>query len=603
MSNNSQDEPDEYEIIFDGSNPASSSQSKIEISDAEPVGSTDYIDAEVGSVDDDPDSFMKNHQSDAEEGDIEDGIFAPVRKSKGVGKKTASLMWAVSLLAFVGVGAFVYVTNPDILSKVTNNIGGAGDITLPNDAATADTATNDALTEPVTQPDPSLQATDGTEIKPEAIQDTTAHDSSQDSSAVPSDTPVAAVAPTVDLMTPDNAPAAQPSDTTAASVNAEVNPTAKTEVVASPDASMMAATSAEEPIVATASPAVEAAPVDAHAQSASSPVQAAPSSEVIAPTNEPEQPIETEAAQNQVAPSVAVAPAIDTAPVAAKTASSNITKADATLPAKGTTPVIVASKEEKKAIDDANLDKYFDSPSGKMLKDIPAPSMNPDKGHNESIIVVNKKGQKSNPQYSKPAGKISIETTSLNAQVVSANRAVKLGRYDAAKEMYDDLYKLNPRDPQILSGRAILLQKMGFNDQAIAAYEELLKQDPDNADAIVNLSGLIRKQYPAVALNKLLDLHMTHPNNVDVTAQLGVAYADAGNYSDALRYLSDAAAMDPKNALHFYNIAVVLEKAKKSDQAVAYYEKALEVDAIYGEGQKTISKEKIYDRLAQIRGN
>ena len=96
---------------------------------------------------------------------------------------------------------------------------------------------------------------------------------------------------------------------------------------------------------------------------------------------------------------------------------------------------------------------------------------------------------------------------------------------------------------------------------------------------------------------------MTHPNNVDVTAQLGVTYADAGNYGDALRYLGDAAAMDPKNALHFYNMAVISEKAKKPDQAVTYYEKALEVDAIYGEGHKTISKEKIYDRLAQIRGN
>ena len=144
---------------------------------------------------------------------------------------------------------------------------------------------------------------------------------------------------------------------------------------------------------------------------------------------------------------------------------------------------------------------------------------------------------------------------------------------------------------------------MGFADQAISAYEELLKLYPDNTDAIVNLSGLIRKQYPAVALNKLLDLQMKHPNNVAVTAQLGVAYADSGNYADALRYLGNAAAMDPKNALHFYNMAVISEKASKPDQAISYYEKALEIDSIYGEGYNIISRERIYDRLAQIRRN
>jgi tetratricopeptide (TPR) repeat protein len=192
---------------------------------------------------------------------------------------------------------------------------------------------------------------------------------------------------------------------------------------------------------------------------------------------------------------------------------------------------------------------------------------------------------------------------------VRPERKVQVGllaanqRYEAAKEMYENLYRINPKDEGVLSGRALVLQKMGMNEQAISAYEQLLKLYPDNIDAIVNLAGIIRKEYPAVALNKLLDLRERYPNNVFVIAQLGVTYADAGNYKEAIRSLTIAGEMDPKNALHFYNLAVIFEKESNSKEAIKNYEKALEVDSIFGEGKRLVSREKIYDRLAFLRKN
>lgn len=643
MSNNSQDEPNEYEIIFDGTTSNSSANTKIEVSDAEPeeVVQTDspseYIDAEVDSDINDADGFMKNHQSDAEDGDIEDGIFAPVRKPKTVGKRTASLMWAVSLLAFVGVGAFVYVSNPDIVSKVTSNLGSGGDVTLPSDATTADAgavvpdATADvSVTDPVGEIEPTIQASDTTEaIKPDVIaQDTSTTDVTAPTpdaaptniAAVPTETlvtvstPTPSAAPTSAAVPPLAAAAPVPNLLSAEPKPVEAKLTDINPPVSTVPSEKTAAVTSTPDTVATPTPVAPKADVSitvatpaANSVPASSPSLTAIPSDVITPTNDKDDYAE-EGFNNDATPTATIATAPAIAPSVVPPVA-EVKKADTSVPKKENSeatenkPIIVASKEEKKVLDDARLDKYFDSPSGKMLKNIPAPSMDPKKGSRESIIIVNKNGKKASTDYTKPAGPIAIETTSLSAQMVSANRAMKLGRYDAAKEMYDDLYKLNPRDVQILSGRAVLMQKMGFNDQAISAYEELLKVDPDNTDAIVNLSGLIRKQYPAVALSKLLDLHMNHPDNVAVTAQLGVAYADSGNFPDAMRYLGDAAAMDPKNPQHFYNMAVVSEKAKKPDQAISYYEKALEVDSIYGEGQKTVSKEKIYDRLAQLRGN
>lgn len=594
MSNKSQDEPDEYEIIFDGANSGSRKEAVIEENDNDSLEVSEYADV---AIDDSGVFDGKVAHNEGDDQDIEEGIFAPSRREKPEGRKNASLMWAVSLLAFVGVGAFVYVSNPDILSKVSNNIESGDGITLPNDMVLAETpevAHEDSTVQPV---DPNLQVPESASIKPDEVvaetQQETSHDLQQASSEMV------------------NSPAAAPTSTeTPAETPAVV---ATTEPVTPPP--VVEQPVVVQPDVPAASVAVQPAPADG--MTASAPVAdvnpvidgvgAIPSSDdVITPTNDKEDEVAAAAndlSQSNITPSTVVASPIAEGPpqITPSEPSKNSSVVE-----KDKTPVIVNSKEEQKALDDANLDKYFDSPDGKILRDIPAPSMNPNKGGNESIIVVNKKAQKTQKaktDYSKPAGKIKIETTSLTTQMVSANRAMKLGRYEAAKEMYDELYRLNPRDGQILSGRAVLLQKMGFADQAITAYEELLKLYPDNTDAIVNLSGLIRKQYPVVALGKLLDLHMSHPNNVAVTAQLGVAYADSGNYADALRYLGDAATMDPKNALHFYNMAVISEKASKPDQAISYYEKALEIDAIYGEGYNTISKEKIYDRLAHIRGN
>ncbi|MBI4031846.1 MAG: tetratricopeptide repeat protein [Proteobacteria bacterium] len=189
---------------------------------------------------------------------------------------------------------------------------------------------------------------------------------------------------------------------------------------------------------------------------------------------------------------------------------------------------------------------------------------------------------------------------SEDALVAAANRALKLGRYEAAAEMFDQLYEKNRRDPRVLMGRAVAYQNSGRPETALRSYEELLDVDKDNADALVNMLGLLRQQYPEVALRRLLNLFDKHPGHPGVAAQIGLTQADLGHYDDALRYLGVAASIEPQNAQHQFNMGVVADRMGRSADAVRFYEQALEIDSVYG-GGRTVSRDQIYDRLSVLR--
>lgn len=212
--------------------------------------------------------------------------------------------------------------------------------------------------------------------------------------------------------------------------------------------------------------------------------------------------------------------------------------------------------------------------------------------------------RKVNPAL-QPASKLIVVTKnhgpgSREAQLVSAQRAIALGRYDSALEMYNDLYAKNSRDPNIVMGRAIALQHLGQYEEAIYAYEEVLDLRPDNAQAQINMLGLMGQKYPAVALQRLGELREKEPRNVAIVGQMAVLQANMGQFDEAMKYLGMAASIEPNNANHMYNMAVVADLAGKKESAIQFYEQALEVDSVYG-GSRSIPRDAVFERLARLR--
>lgn len=236
---------------------------------------------------------------------------------------------------------------------------------------------------------------------------------------------------------------------------------------------------------------------------------------------------------------------------------------------------------------DIGSDAFYDAdailPEGKVGKAGPAP-VDPKKNPASKLLIV----ESVTPGDNK------------STKLVAADRAMSLGRYDSALQLYDDLYAKNPKDTAVLMGRAVCLQKLARFDEAMQTYEDLSKLQPDNVEVKINMLGLLATRYPSVALRRLLDLYESNEQNVGIVAQIAVTSANLGDFEMAMKYLGLAMSMQPENAGHVYNAAVILDRAGKTKEAIAYYEKALEVDSIYG-GSRSVPRDIIYERLSNIR--
>ena len=225
------------------------------------------------------------------------------------------------------------------------------------------------------------------------------------------------------------------------------------------------------------------------------------------------------------------------------------------------------------------------APSGELVRRGGAPrKLDPKTEPGSKLILVRK----------------NFSANSQKAEIIAAQRAMKLGRYASALEMYESLYVRNKRDPNILIGRAEAYQRLGQDDFAIQAYEELLDLRPNNVQARINMLGIIGKKFPAVALRQLIDLREDHPDNVGIVAQLAVVQGKMGSHDEALRYLGIAASMEPQNPTHIFNMAVIADTAGDRNNAIEFYEQALELDTLYG-GGKILPRGDIFERLASLR--
>lgn len=203
-----------------------------------------------------------------------------------------------------------------------------------------------------------------------------------------------------------------------------------------------------------------------------------------------------------------------------------------------------------------------------------------------------------------PAGYLVVrkeaDADALAARLAAARTALSNNQNGAALDLFNGLYEQYPNDKRVLIGRAVAMQRVGRNAEALAAYEEVLRADPRNIEALTNMLGIISLQERGTAIEKLRQLSEVYPFNADVAAQLGMLYGQNGDYANAVKHLEVADNLRPGNLDILYNRAVAYDRMGDTDQAAMLYRKILMVTAD-GTVVPTFSLETIRQRLATMR--
>jgi len=142
------------------------------------------------------------------------------------------------------------------------------------------------------------------------------------------------------------------------------------------------------------------------------------------------------------------------------------------------------------------------------------------------------------------------------------------GNYLEATAVYNIALQQMPDNTQLLYARALLYEKLDRVDDAVLDLEQIVKKEPDNAEAL-NALG-----YTLVDQTHRLKEGLTHiekaiklkPDDAAILDSLGWAHYRLGNQSEALGYLRQAFEKlnDPEIGAHLGEVLWVLGKQEKA---------------------------------------
>jgi tetratricopeptide (TPR) repeat protein len=171
----------------------------------------------------------------------------------------------------------------------------------------------------------------------------------------------------------------------------------------------------------------------------------------------------------------------------------------------------------------------------------------------------------------------------VHPKVESGYAAYLAGDLATARANYQEVLREEPANRDALLGLAAIDVRAGRYEPAEAVYLRLLQSDPRDSHAHAALIELrAGRMDPLTAESRVKSLLANDPSADVLYFTLGNQLALQGRWAEAQQHYSKAFAADPDNADFAYNLAVSLDHLRQSRLALEYYGRALALAAKRG---------------------
>ena len=119
----------------------------------------------------------------------------------------------------------------------------------------------------------------------------------------------------------------------------------------------------------------------------------------------------------------------------------------------------------------------------------------------------------------------------------------------------------------------------GRHDDAIAAYNRVLEQEPDNVYALYNIGQVEQARGKnAEAENFYRQALETDPDYTPALFNLAIVRTARGDFAEAAELYQQVTEIEPQNANAFLNLGFALQEQGEDDEARAAWDQAIELD-------------------------
>lgn len=183
--------------------------------------------------------------------------------------------------------------------------------------------------------------------------------------------------------------------------------------------------------------------------------------------------------------------------------------------------------------------------------------------------------------------------------LTSGQAALEAGNLAGAEKYYRDAVAADPKSADAQFGLGNVLVRQNRLSEAEAAYKAALALDPNHSAAHANLGVVYYQQGNMTAAAQSFQAALRiKPNDAPTVYLLAAVRIQEGNLAEAEKLLNQAKGLDPNLPEVYYGLGVLYKLKGQKDQAIAAFEKFLEI----GPGQDPTAVDYAKAELKELKG-